>query len=145
VIAQAQKSVVAVPATSNQGTRVKMSARAEAGSKKRHSYRPLPKQFQRDGFTYWQVARENDAAIYAQTWNDCPNASVSYDVIRIRRREGFEIKGRYVEAAEVYPNSDNWGVDGFTTADKDTAFRKLRELVGEKEPKPVLENRLHDM
>jgi hypothetical protein len=49
-------------------------------------------------------------------------------VIRIKRREGFEIGGRLVEAAEVYPNSEAWGVDGFTLTGKDAAFTKLREL-----------------
>jgi hypothetical protein len=52
--------------------------------------------------------------------------SVSYEVVRIRRREGFRIDGRFVEPAEVYPNSDVWGVDGFTLTDQDAAFAKLR-------------------
>jgi hypothetical protein len=49
-------------------------------------------------------------------------------VIRIRRREGFQIGARLVEAAEVYPNSEAWGVVGFTLTDKDAAFAKLRQL-----------------
>jgi hypothetical protein len=51
-----------------------------------------------------------------------------YEVVRIRRREGFQINGRLVEPAEVYPNSEAWGVDGFTFTDKDAAFAKLREV-----------------
>jgi hypothetical protein len=50
--------------------------------------------------------------------------------VRIRRREGFEIDGRFVEPAEVYPNSDAWGVDGFTFTNKDAAFAKLRKVAG---------------
>jgi len=88
----------------------------------------LPKEFRRDGFDYRQIAREGDAAIYKQTWNGCRNPSVSYEIIRIRRREGFEIAGRFIEPAEVYPNSEAWGVDGFTITDKDAAFAKLPEL-----------------
>ena len=84
----------------------KTRARAEAWGKKRHSYTPLRKEFRRDGFTYRQIARENDAAIYEQTWNGNRNPSVCYEVIHIRRREGFQIGGRFVEAAEVYPNSE---------------------------------------
>ena len=71
----------------------KTSATAEAGSKKRHSYKPLPTQFRRDGFDYRQVARERNAAIYQQTSSGCQNPSACYEVIRIRRREGFEIEG----------------------------------------------------
>jgi hypothetical protein len=105
----------------------KTRATAEAGGKKSH-YRPLPKEFRRGGFTYRQIARERDAAIYEQTWNGCRNPSVSYEVIRIRRRDGFWIGKRLVEPAEVYPNSEAWGVDGFTLTDKDAAFAKFRKI-----------------
>jgi hypothetical protein len=87
-------------------------------------------QFRRDGFNYQQIARNGDTAIYEQRWMGCYKASVSYEVIRIRRRNGFHIDGRFVDPAEVYPNSDAWGVDGFTFTDKDAAFAKLRELAG---------------
>jgi hypothetical protein len=100
---------------------------AQAGSKKCH-YRPLPKQFRRDGFTFRQIAREGDAAVYEQSWNGCPDPSVCYEVIRIRRRDGFQIGRRFIEPAEVYPNSEAWGTDGFTVTDKETAFAKLREM-----------------
>ena len=106
----------------------KTSARAEARSKKGHLYRPLPKEFRRDGFNYRQIARQGDAAIYEQTWTGRSKPSPCWEVIRIRRREGFEIRGRLVEPAEVYPNSEAWGVDGFTFIDKDAAFAKLRDL-----------------
>lgn len=107
---------------------IKTRATTEAGSNKQRFYKPLPTRFRRDGFNYQQIARKGDAAIYEQTWSGCPNPTVSYEVIRIRRREGFQIDGRFVEPAEVYPNSDAWGVDGFTLTDKDKAFAKLREV-----------------
>ncbi len=75
------------------------------------------------------MTREGDVAIFEQTWLGCSEPSLAYEVIRIRRREGFRINGRFVEPAEVYPNSDAWGVDGFTFTDKDAAFAKLREIV----------------
>jgi hypothetical protein len=106
--------------------KIKTRATGEAGTKKQRSYKPLPTQFRRDGFNYQQIARETDAAIYQQTCNG--GDFTSYEVIRIRRREGFRIDGRFVEPAEVYPNSDAWGVDGFTFPDKDAAFAKLREV-----------------
>ena len=107
---------------------LKTSATGEAGGRKRHPCKPLPKEFQRDGFTLRQIARESDAAIYEQTWMGSHNPRVSYEVVRIRRREGFEIAGRSVEPAEVYPNSKAWGTDGFTLTNKDAAFAKLREI-----------------
>ena len=97
----------------------KTRAAAEAGSKKGHFYKPLPQEFRRNGFRYRQVARQGNAAIYEQTWTGCRNPSVSYEVIRIRRRKAFQIGGRFVEAAELYPRSEAWGTDGFTFTDKD--------------------------
>jgi hypothetical protein len=106
----------------------KTRATAEAWSKKGHFYRPLPKEFRRDGFDYRQIAREGNAAIYEQRWTGCAEPSVCYEVIRIRRRDGFQIGGRFVEPAEVYPPSEVWGTNGFTLTDRDAAFAKLREL-----------------
>jgi hypothetical protein len=107
---------------------IKTRATAEVRSKKGHSYKPLPVEFRADGFNYRQIAREGEWAIYEQTWSGCSDPSVSYEVIRIRRREGFQIDGRLVEPAEVYPKSEAWGVDGFTFTDRDAAFAKLREM-----------------
>jgi hypothetical protein len=96
--------------------------------KERHLYKPLAKEFRRDGFTYRRIARERDAAIYEQTWRGCSNPSACYEVIGIRFREGFQIGARFVEPAEVYPNSAAWGADGLTFTDKNAAFAKLREV-----------------
>ncbi len=109
------------------GFDIKTRATAEAESSNAHC-KPLPKEFRRDGFTYRQIYREGDFAIYEQTWNGCRSPSISYEVIRIRRRDGFQIGGRFVAAGEVYPKAETWGVDGFTLTDKDAAFAKLREI-----------------
>ena len=106
----------------------KTRATAEGGIKKCHSYKPLPKEFRRDGFTYRQIARERNAAIYEQRWTGCAEPTVSYEVIRIRQREGFEIGARFVEPAEVYPNSESWGVDGFTLANRGAVLAKFRSF-----------------
>ena len=110
---------------------IKTRATAEAGGKKGLFYRPLPIRFRRGGFNYRQIARERDAAIYEQTWSGCAEPSVCYEIIRIRRRDGFQINGRFVEPAEIYPNSGAWGVDGFTLTDKEAAFVKLKEVAGQ--------------
>jgi hypothetical protein len=107
---------------------IKTRARAKAWGKKRHSYKPLPKEFRRDGFHYRQIAREGNGVIYEQTWNGCRHPSISYEVIRIRRRDGFQIGGRFVEPAEVYPASELWGVAGFTVTDREKAWIKFSEI-----------------
>jgi hypothetical protein len=101
---------------------------ADAGNKKSHFYKPLPKEFLRDGFLYRQIAREGNGAIYEQKWSGCFEPSVCYEVIRVRRREAFEIGGRFVPPAEVYPRSEQWGELGWTFCDKDAAFAKFREI-----------------
>jgi hypothetical protein len=85
----------------------------------------LPSQFRRDGFTYRQIAREGDVALYEQCWTGSPDAAVCFEIIRVRRREGFQIGGRIVEPAEVYPNSEAFGVDGFTVTDRNKAWDKF--------------------
>ena len=112
---------------------IKTRNSAERGGKKGHSYRPLPVQFRRDGFNYRQIAREGNTAIYEQIWAGCSEPSVCYEVVRIRRRDGTEIAGNFIEPHEVYPNSEAWGVDGFTLTDKDAAFAKLKEVTNERQ------------
>ena len=115
-------------AFSRDGFDIKTRATAERGGQKGH-YRPIAKEFCHNGFTFRQIVREGDVAIYEQKWNGCANPSVAYEVVRIRRREAREIKGKIIEAAEVYPNSKAWGVDGFTVTDKEAALHKLREII----------------
>src|SRR5205807_6177708 len=110
---------------------IRTRATGEAWGKKCHSCKPLPTRFRHNGFNYRQIAREGDAAIYEQTWSGCPEPSVCYEVIRIRRRAGFQVDGRFVEPAEVYPSSGALGVDGFTLTDRDAAFGKLREVAAQ--------------
>lgn len=106
----------------------KTRATSEGGDKKGPFYKPLPKEFRRDGFTFRQIAREGNAAIYEQTWNGCGNPTVCYEVIRIRRRDGFQIADRFVEPAEVYPSSEVWGAGGFTFTNRDKAWAKFSEI-----------------
>ena len=88
----------------------------------------MPTRFRHNGFDYRQIAREGHAAIYEQTWKGCPDPAVCFEVIRVRRREGFQIGDRFVEPAEVHPNSEAWGVDGFTVTDKNKAWDKFFEI-----------------
>ena len=106
----------------------KTSATAEGGSKKTRFYKQLAKEFRRDGFTTGRSHAKGNAAIYEQRWTGCAEPSVCYEVIRVRYRDGFHIGGRFVEPAEVYPNSEAWGVDGWTLTTLDAAYAKLREL-----------------
>src|SRR5438552_17682774 len=77
---------------------LKTRARAEAGSKQQHSYKPLPTRFRRDGFGYQQIASDGDAAAYEQRWSGgCSNRCAAYEAVRVRRAGGWSISGRFVE------------------------------------------------
>jgi hypothetical protein len=106
----------------------KTSARAEGGTKKGRFYRPLPTEFRRGGFNYRQIVREGNVALYQQHWSGCAEPSVCYEVISIRRRDGFQISEKFIEPYEVYPNSEAWGVDGFTLTDRNKAWDKFFEI-----------------
>jgi hypothetical protein len=123
-----QKPSPAVTGALIQQPTLKTRSTAEAWSKKGQFYKPLPKEFRHGGFQYCQIAREKDAAIYEQTWIGCPEPGASYEVIRIRRRDGFLIGGRFVEPAEVYPAPEFWGRDGFTFTDRNKASAKFFEM-----------------
>jgi hypothetical protein len=105
----------------------KARATAQGEGKKDRFYKPLSQEFRRDGFNYRQIAREGDFAIYRQTWKGYEDSAV-FELIRNKRRQGFEIGGRWIPPAEVYPNSEACGVDGFTVTDKEAALHKLREI-----------------
>jgi len=105
----------------------KANATAEGGSKKGRFCRSLPTRFWHGRFDFQQIYRKGDLAIYRQTWNGNEHSAV-FEVVRIKRRQGFEIDGRFVQPAEVYPASKLWGTDGFTLTDRDAAFGKLSEL-----------------
>jgi hypothetical protein len=129
---------VSGPSTTKRGRRfagvldttsdAKARATAEGGSKEGRFYKPLATQFKRHRFQYRQIARERDAAIYEQTWTGCAEPTPAYEVTRVRCRGGFVIGGRFVEPAEVYPNSETWGVDGFTFTDRNKAWDKFSEI-----------------
>ena len=105
----------------------KTSATAKGGTKKGRFYKPLQKEFRHGGFDYRQIYREGDLAIYRQTWKGNEDAA-PFEVIQIRRHDGFQLGGRWVQPAEVYPRSEKWGELGWTLQNKESAFRKLREI-----------------
>ncbi len=106
----------------------KTRSTAQGGTRNDRFYKLLEKEFRRGGFQYHQIARTGSTAIYEQAWPGCAEPSPSYEVVRIRQREGFQIGNRFVNAAEIYPNSEAWGVDGFTFTDWDKAWDKFFEM-----------------
>lgn len=87
--------------------------------------KPLPTDFTRLAFRYRQVERIGDLAIYHQTEG---GSHRSYEVVKVRRMPERNIKGRVLEAGEVYPRSERWGIDGWSCPTLERARAKLAEL-----------------
>jgi len=90
---------------------------------------PLPKTFRRDQFDYQQTQRSEDAAIYEQS----KHGRVStYEVILIRQQLAHTISRGddqvELDEKELYPNSEQWGVSGWSYLTLKDARRKFYSL-----------------
>jgi hypothetical protein len=109
----------------SQGNRT--CASAEGGGKNGQSYRPLATQIRHAGFDFRQILRAGDFAVFEQSKT---GRVMAYEVVHIRRHEGFAIAGRQVEPAEFYPRSEDWGTHGWTLPTREAALAKLKEVTG---------------
>ena len=75
------------------------------------------------GFDLVQIHREGDYAIYKK--QKAGHEAVNYEVIKIKRHDGYTIAGNFCPPAEMYPSNEQWGVLGFTCQGKDQAYKKL--------------------
>lgn len=88
--------------------------------------RKLSKNFKQKGFNFTQSKREGDIAIYKKI--PLTGNHVSYEVILISRHNGYELAGHYIEPAETYPSSSQWGVKGWTFTNSKDAEAKFKSL-----------------
>lgn len=87
--------------------------------------RKLPKLFKQKGFSFTQIKREGNKAIYKKTKDNI----VSYEVVIVSSHNGYELGGQKIAAAETYPSSSQWGIKGFThtsLASADLKYKKLK-------------------
>jgi len=88
-------------------------------------YKPLKEKFTKKGFDYKLIKREGDKAIYSQTKG--PKIKC-YEVIKIRRHDGYTIADVYMEPSETYPSDSEWGVFGWTFNDLELAEKKFKSI-----------------
>ena len=74
-------------------------------------YKPIKTEFTRKGFTFSLVKREGNKAIFSQKKG---KKFLAYEVVIIRRHDGYTLAGTYIEPAETYPCDSEWGIFGFT-------------------------------
>lgn len=81
--------------------------------------------FNKNGFHYTQVWRDENYAIYKQ-------GGCAWELVRIRRhKKDINWGGGKVTPAgsEYLPNDNEWGSHGWTLHTKERAFEKLQEVV----------------
>jgi hypothetical protein len=86
----------------------------------------LDKKFNKKGFTYTEIVREKNKAIYKQSKTGQTN--VSYEVVKIGSHNGYELNGSKIAAAETYPSTSLWGVQGWTFQNLDEAKKKFKKI-----------------
>ena len=88
--------------------------------------RKLAKNFKQKGFNFTQTKRIEDFAIYKKV--PVNGTHTSYEVIIVSRHNGYELGGQYIEPAETYPSSSQWGTKGWTFTCVKHAEAKLTTL-----------------
>lgn len=94
--------------------------------------RKLAKTFKQKGFNLSQIKRDGIFAIYTKTKTN--SNFTSYEVIIISNHNGYEIGGAYIEPAETYPSSSQWGTKGWTYTNIKDAEAKFSAL---KQAEPI--------
>lgn len=88
------------------------------------TYKPVPEVFNKKGYTYRQIKREGNKAIFEQTKGDF----TAYEVVKIGKHNGYTMGGAYIEPSETYPGSSLWGILGWTCTDLDSANTRYNTL-----------------
>lgn len=91
-----------------------------------NEYKTIPTQFKKKGFTYTQLKRDGNKAIFQQT--RAGTALNNYEVVKLGRHNGYVMGGSFIEPAETYPGSSLWGIAGWTCTSMDDAMRRYDAL-----------------
>lgn len=86
----------------------------------------LAKQFTSKGFTYTEITRVGNKAIYKQSKED--QGSDSFEVVKIGKHNGYELNGTKIVASETYPSTTLWGTQGWTYQNLDDAKKKFKKI-----------------
>jgi len=88
----------------------------------------LEKKFTNKGFSFKQIIREDNVAIYEQKLIDNENPTPRYEVIIIKSHNGYEINGTKFPPSEMYPSSTQWGKNGWTCLDMQAAQKRFKKV-----------------
>jgi hypothetical protein len=86
----------------------------------------IPKTFSKKGFTYKQIKRDGMKAIFEQSKKG--QKSVSFEVVKITKHNGYELGGQKIPPGEAYPGTSQWGNSGWTFQDLKSAEAKYKRI-----------------
>ena len=90
--------------------------------------KPLAKTFSKNGFTYEEVIRQGDIAIYKQRLR--PGAGeLAFEVFRVNKNEERKMGGAVIPAAESGPSNEQFGASAWSYPELGRAKAKFAELV----------------
>ena len=74
------------------------------------------------------MKREDDIAIYKKTLDEENSDAHTYEVIAIKRHNGYEIAGIKMPPAEMYPSDSQWGDWAYTCVSLEDAEKRFFQL-----------------
>ncbi|WP_269526349.1 hypothetical protein [Coraliomargarita parva] len=97
--------------------------------------KPLPTYIEKGNFTFTQIKRKGDVAIYARCRRrPVKSGPLSYEVIKITRALQKHVLGKRVlreKGDEIYPWSEKWGSGALTCTSLEAAERRFRQILEE--------------
>lgn len=88
-------------------------------------YKILKDKFIKNGFNFKLLKREGNKAIFEKKKS---KINYCYEVILIDRHDGYTLGDTYIEPAESYPSSSQWGEKGWTFKDLNKAEERFNKL-----------------
>lgn len=98
--------------------------------------RPLGLTYVKNGFTYEQVARDGNVAIFKQRLRPGVGC-LAYETILIQVKPEVVIMGKLTPEREVAPANEEWGTFGWTYPTLDGARAKMKSLLESKRGVPA--------
>lgn len=89
----------------------------------------LEKNFTKLGFTFTQLKRNKNLAVYLKTKGKIKN----YEVITILSHKDYFVNNVLIPAAETFPSSEQWGIYGFSYQTEAEAMKKFLALCAKRD------------
>ena len=99
----------------------------------------LPIEYKKYGYTFKQVQRQGDVAIYSQS-NEDRNEPIAFIVFIVQKQEASNIYGRDYPPKETTPGNSFWGQYAYTCHTLQRAeirMKQLQERISNRNSQPM--------